>query len=255
MARVGLIGGTGALQFAPLAAAAETCEIKSRYSDEPVLVTEWRWQEHEVFFLLRHGPDSLIPPHKVNYRANIDAFRRLEVDWLVSMNAVGGITTDGEAGLPGTLVIPDQIVDYTWGREHTYFDAEANELEHLEFTQPFSQPLRHMLLTAAAGRGVNVRSSGVYGVTQGPRLETAAEVDKLERDGCDIVGMTVMPEAALAAEAGLEYASLSGVVNHAAGRGGTAGEGGSIHDQIEAHVTACMAQSRAILEELLAELG
>jgi len=243
VARIGLIGGTGALQLAALGEVSSQT-IASDYSAGGVDVAVWNYAGHEIFFILRHGPQAQIPPHKVNYRANIDALRNLDADWVLSLNACGGIS--GAAS--GTLVIPDQIIDYTWGREHTFFDAEAGapELDHIEFTEPFSEPLRQMLITAAAARGISVTREGVYGVTQGPRLETAAEVNRLERDGCDIVGMTVMPEAALAVEAGLQYASLSGIVNQAAGR-----SSGAIHAQIEASVTACMQQSRDILEETL----
>jgi len=255
MARLGIIGGTGAAQLAALLAesaggeAAESHDVESRFSSNPVPLALWRYGSHEVFFIERHGPDAVVPPHRVNYRANIDALRIIEADFVVSMNAVGGITTDGDAGAPGGLVLPHQIIDYTWGREHTFYDGNAAELDHIEFTRPFSEPLRQLLLTAAGASGVQLRAQAVLGVTQGPRLETAAEIDRLERDGCDIVGMTAMPEAALAVEAGLEYASLCGVVNAAAGRSAA-----PIHDQIEACVSSCMAQSRSIVEELLAGL-
>jgi len=242
--KVGLIGGTGALQFAPVADDVQQLVLPTRYASEGVSAALWKHAGHEVYFILRHGPEAQIPPHKVNYRANIDALRNAGVERVISLNACGGI---GGAAT-GTLVIPDQMIDYTWGREHTFYDAEEGSppLDHIEFTNPFSEPLRQSLIAAASACGIEVTEGGVYGVTQGPRLETAAEVNKLERDGCDIVGMTAMPEAALAVEAGLEYASLSGIVNQAAGR-----SSGAIHAQIEASVAACMQQSHDILLEYL----
>lgn len=172
----------------------------------------------ELFFLPRHGGERAIPPHRVNYRANIAALVALGVGRVFAFNAVGGI--DPELA-PGALVIPDQLIDYTWGREASYWEAAGGEPLHVDFTQPYDPGARTALLAAAQRVGVPVRSGGVYGATQGPRLETAAEIRRLRRDGCDLVGMTGMPEAALAREKALAYASLALVVNPAAGVGGT----------------------------------
>lgn len=167
-------------------------------------------------FLPRHGSPHQIPPHKINYRANIWALKQQGISQVIAVNAVGGIPASMGAGV---MVVPDQLVDYTHGREHTFSDgSEHSTLEHIDFTHPFSAQLRGAILSAASTLGVSVYDGGVYGVVQGPRLETAAEINRMETDGCDLVGMTAMPEAALARELGMAYASLCLVVNPAAGR-------------------------------------
>lgn len=165
-------------------------------------------------FLNRHADDHSLLPHAINYRANLWLLDDLGVDAVVAVFAVGGIS----GGLAnGDFVLPGQIIDYTWGREHTF--ANADSLLHADFTAPFDLDLCDTLVRAAADTGVDVSTDGVYGCTQGPRLETAAEIDRMERDGCTVVGMTAMPEAALARELGLPYAGVCMVVNPAAGRG------------------------------------
>jgi 5'-methylthioinosine phosphorylase len=205
-------------------------------------VAEFTVGSLRVLFLPRHGARHLFPPHAVNYRANIDAFRQLGVDAIVAVNAVGGI---GAHVGPGKLAVPAQLIDYTWGRIHTFSMDEHAALQHIEFGEPFSGRLRHGLLQAAARAGVQVHDGGCVGVTQGPRLETDAEVARMARDGCDLVGMTTMPEAALAREAGLDYASLCVSANWAAGIGG---EPISI-GEIEAVLKFSMAQARLLLGE------
>jgi 5'-methylthioinosine phosphorylase len=165
-------------------------------------------------FLARHGKGHQIPPHAINYRANIDALKRAGVDALVAVNAVGGIS---ERFVTGVIAIPNQINDYTWGREHTFFDGSNGKVEHIDFSYPYSQDLRSRLANAAVDADIAFEDYGVYAVTQGPRLETASEISRLARDGNDIVGMTAMPEASLAREAGIEYASIALVVNPGAG--------------------------------------
>jgi 5'-methylthioadenosine phosphorylase/5'-methylthioinosine phosphorylase len=167
-----------------------------------------------VWFLARHGPEHHLAPHRVNYRANIAALAECGCSSIVALGAVGGIHP---ACAPGSLCIPDQLIDYTSGRAHTYFDDEADGVTHVDFTVPYSESLRSELLSAARSVDVILRDGGTYGVTQGPRLETAAEIRRLARDGCDMVGMTAMPEAALARELGLDYATLAFVVNWCAG--------------------------------------
>ncbi|OGA18041.1 MAG: 5'-methylthioadenosine phosphorylase [Betaproteobacteria bacterium RIFCSPLOWO2_02_FULL_63_19] len=168
-----------------------------------------------VMFLARHGDGHRIAPHEVNYRANLWAMRERKATTIVSVASVGGISSDLK---PGTIVVPNQIIDYTWGRKSTYFEGDA-PVTHVDFTEPYTPELRAQLLAAAADCGETVRARAVYATTQGPRLETAAEVDRLERDGADVVGMTGMPEAVLARELGLAYAAIAIVVNFAAGRG------------------------------------
>lgn len=197
--------------------------------------------------MARHGEPGApaIAPHVVNYRANVWAFRELGVDHLLGINTVGGISHHAACG---SLVLPDQLIDYSWGREHTYCGRTEFPLQHVEFTMPFSAPLREQLSSAAHRAGISLRSVGTYGVTQGPRLETAAEIDRMERDGCDLVGMTAMPEAGLARELGISYAICCVVVNQAAGRSPS---GVGIHAEIAAHLAAGLSQAEALVQAFL----
>ncbi len=170
----------------------------------------------EVAYLNRHGERHTIPPHRVNYRANIDALAAQGVAAIVAVNAVGGITP---AMTAGTLVLPHQLIDYTWGRMQSFCDSDDLPVEHVDFTHPYDPAVRAVLLRAAARADIALLDGAVHAVAQGPRLETAAEVRRLERDGGDIVGMTGMPEAGLARERGIPYACLAVVVNPAAGKG------------------------------------
>jgi len=211
--RLGLIGGTGLDQFGPT----ETSHIvDTAYGRPSASLAEYRVGDTRVFFLPRHGKRHQLPPHAVNYRANIEAFRQLEVDGVIAVNAVGGIT---EAYAPGTLCLPDQLIDYTWGRAHTFSMGAGDALSHIEFAAPFDGPVRSGLLGAAQAAAVDVVDGGCVGGCQGPRLETASEIKRLKQDGCNLVGMTSMPEAALAREAGLDYASICVSANWAAGIG------------------------------------
>ncbi|MDJ0911053.1 MAG: S-methyl-5'-thioinosine phosphorylase [Woeseiaceae bacterium] len=193
-----------------------------------------------VAAIARHGVEHTIPPHRINYRANVAALASVGINRIIGLNTVGVVTSLRE---PGQLGIPDQIVDYTWGREHTFFTGDEAGVQHIEFTEPFSAALRRELVAAAASAGVDCHDGGVYAATQGPRLETAAEVDRLERDGADYLGMTGMPEASLARELGLDYACIALVVNKAAGRGD-----GSIHDDIEAVSLEARRQAFKVLD-------
>ncbi len=208
-----VIGGTGLDRLEGLEII-DRHAVSTPYGDPSRPVEEGRFAGRRVFFLHRHGSPRAIPPHLVNYRANLWALRSLGVDTVVAINAVGGITS---AMVTGTLAIPDQVIDYTWGREHTVDTGEDGELLHIDFTRPYAPGLRGALLRAARAAGLPHEGGGVHGVTQGPRLETAAEIQRMARDGCDLVGMTGMPEASLARELGLDYASVCMVVNSAAG--------------------------------------
>lgn len=211
MRRLGLIGGTGLDRWG---VTGTTHDIQSIYGPPSAAIHEYNLGAVTVLFLPRHGERHQHPPHAVNYRANIDAFRQLEVDGVIAVNAVGGISGDNH---PGRLTVPDQLIDYTWGRAHSFSLTAEDDLRHIEFAEPFSAGLRGALLAAAAMAGLDVIDGGCIAVSQGPRLETAAEVARFRRDGCDMVGMTTMPEAALAREADLEYASLCVNANWAAG--------------------------------------
>ncbi|MXS79259.1 MULTISPECIES: S-methyl-5'-thioinosine phosphorylase [Nitrosomonas] len=172
--------------------------------------------EHEVVFLSRHGHGITIPPHMVNYRANIWALHTQQVKKIIAVTSVGGIRKDME---PGKIVIPDQIIDYTHSREATFHDRSDKAITNTDFTQPYCPIARDCLLKAAQDAGESVIDGGVYAATEGPRFETAAEINRLERDGADIVGMTGMPEAILTRELGISYATIAAIANHAAGRG------------------------------------
>jgi 5'-methylthioadenosine phosphorylase/5'-methylthioinosine phosphorylase len=198
----------------------------------------------DVLFLPRHGVGHRIPPHRVNYRANLWALKELGADRVVGLAAVGGIAS----GLgPRSFAVPHQLIDYTYGRHQSFHDGGDSGVQHVDFTDPYCEDLRAQLLDACALAGTPARDQAVYGATQGPRLETAAEILRLERDGCDLVGMTGMPEAGLARELGLCYATLAFVVNWAAGK-----DRGPIRmDEIQGHLNHCMDRVVAILSALL----
>ena len=197
----------------------------------------------ELLVLRRHGPAHQIPPHRVNYRANLWGLYEAGARQCLAVHTVGTLDKDFP---PGTVAMPSQLIDYSHGREHSYSDG-SNELQHVEFEFPFDPPLTAEVVAAADRADVALRVGGVYGVTQGPRLETAAEIDRLARDGCTMVGMTAMPEAGLARELGLGYASCAVAVNWAAGRGPA---GQAIHGQIIEHSQAGFALVAALLAVL-----
>jgi 5'-methylthioadenosine phosphorylase len=219
---------------------------RTPYGEPSGALTFGRICGQDVIFLARHGYGHTIPPHAVNYRANLWALKDHGVDRVVSVATVGGI----HPGLiPGTLTIPDQVIDYTHGRAASYFASDDKPVTHLDFTFPYCEAMRAALLQAAARAGISLRDGGVYGAVQGPRLETAAEINRMERDGADMVGMTGMPEAYLARELELCYATVGAVVNYAAGRGLSA-EG--IHmEEIQSVLGEVMLQVRHLLEQLV----
>jgi 5'-methylthioadenosine phosphorylase len=196
-------------------------------------------------FLARHGDHHTIAPHQVNYRANLWALKEQGASEIVSVVSVGGIRRN--LG-PGKIVVPHQIIDYTWGRMNTFFENES-PVRHIDFTEPYTGALRARLLRAAEKSGEAAVDGAVYAATQGPRLETAAEIDRLEKEGADIVGMTGMPEAGLAREIGLAYAAIAVVVNHAAGRGDSAR--GIQLQEIEAVLKEAMSRVRKVIGELV----
>jgi 5'-methylthioinosine phosphorylase len=214
MTALAIIGGTGLTNLNGLQIT-NTSTQSTAYGQTSAPVVTGLLAGRQICFLPRHGNPHVIPPHKVNYRANIRALKDLGIDKIIGINAVGGIT---ENMLPCAVVLPDQIIDYTSAREHTYSDGEGSQLDHIDFTHPYSLSLRATILTAAASIDLDLVPTATYAATQGPRLETTAEIARLQRDGCDIVGMTGMPEAALARELGIEYACIALVVNWAAGK-------------------------------------
>lgn len=247
---VAIIGGTGLTELEGLTVTGEH-EADTPWGKPSGPVVRGDLNGQPVLFLARHGHPHRIPPHQVNYRANLWALREAGAARIIGVNAVGGITP---AMGPARIAVPHQVIDYTWGRGHTYFervsDAPLDEVTHIDFTYPYDESMRQALLAAATRRQIMAVDHGVYGATQGPRLETAAEVARMERDGCDLVGMTGMPEAALAAELGLPYACLALSVNWAAGK--------SDHiitmEEIGQALDEGMSGVRAILEEAIPAL-
>jgi 5'-methylthioinosine phosphorylase len=242
---LGIIGGTGLTQLSNLEVTRRQV-VRTPYGDPSGALTFGKLNRREVVFIARHGYGHTIPPHEVNYRANIWALNAAGVERVVSVASVGGIRADLP---PGTLAIPHQLLDYTWGRKHTFFEGPDQPVTHVDFTHPYCEKLRDRLRKAAAAAGQAIVNGGVYAATQGPRLESAAEIDRLERDGADMVGMTGMPEAGLAREIDLRYAVVAVVVNHAAGRGDSSE---AIHlEQINAVLHASIVKVRTLLEKLV----
>lgn len=241
---IGIIGGTGLTELEGLVISGERT-VETPWGNPSAPLVSGELNGAPVTFLARHGNPHRIPPHEVNYRANLWALREAGVKTVIGVNAVGGIHS---AMGPAQIVIPDQLIDYTWGRGHTYFEGDLDHATHIDFTFPYTESLRVDLKKAALDSGVRCMDFGVYAATQGPRLETAAEVRRLERDGCDLIGMTGMPEAALAAELELDYACLALVVNWAAGK--------SDHiitmDEIQAAIDEGMSGVRTILSCFIA---
>lgn len=238
-----IIGGTGALDlFEPLRPA--VAELQTPWGPASMAPIPVALGQSQAWFLARHGQPHRIPPHDVNYRANIALLKSLGVQRIIAINAVGAIDPNLAAG---DLVLPDQLIDYTWGRAHTFSADADSPLLHIEFAQPFAGPTHDALLAAARISGVVLHQGGCYGVTQGPRLETAAEIARMAADGCTMVGMTAMPEAALAREAGLDYASLCVIANPAAGMDLEPISVAEIHRVLQ----AAMAQVVALLRVLV----
>jgi 5'-methylthioadenosine phosphorylase len=210
-----IIGGSGLTQLSTLESLRREVS-RTPYGEPSGALTFGRLAGREVVFLARHGYGHTIPPHRVNYRANLWALKAAGATSIVSVASVGGIRSDC---VPGVLVVPDQILDYTWGRGHTFFDGGDGLARHIDFTHPYDEGLRRRILDVAREAGMEMIDGAVYAATQGPRLETAAEIDRYEHDGADMVGMTGMPEAALARELDLSYAAINVVANYAAGRG------------------------------------
>jgi 5'-methylthioadenosine phosphorylase len=240
-----VIGGSGLSGLANLQVRQREV-ARTPYGEPSGPLTRGALGGREIVFLARHGYGHTIPPHQVNYRANIWALKEAGVRGVVSVASVGGIRAD--LG-PGVLLVPDQIIDYTSGRRSTFFDGGDAPVTHVDFTHPYTQSLRTRILQAGRHCGEPLIDGGVYAATQGPRLESAAEINRLERDGADMVGMTGMPEAALARELGLEYAAIAVVANYAAGRGDSA-QAVSL-ERIEAVLAESMQRVRRIIETLV----
>lgn len=214
MSKIAIIGGTGVSNMPGLTLRNREM-VRTIYGAPSSPLIHGQISDCDVIFLARHGGRHTIPPHRVNYRANIKALHEVGVTQVIALAAVGGIS---ESCSERSIVIPDQIIDYTYERSHTFHGAKHDSFEHIDFTEPYSSRIREQLIASAESLELPLVKQGVYGATQGPRLETAAEISRMEKDGCTIVGMTGMPEASLARELGIEYACCAMVVNRAAGK-------------------------------------
>lgn len=246
MTDLAIIGGTGLTKLDALAISHQQT-IRTPFGDPSGPVSSGKLYGENILFLPRHGYSHVIPPHKVNYRANLFALKEAGARRVLAIAAVGGITDEMRAT---RLVVPDQIIDYTHSRITTYFEENLDSVTHIDFTEPYSETLRQLIVTAAQAANVNVVDKATYGATQGPRLETVAEINRMERDGCHIVGMTGMPEAALARELELEYATCAVVANPAAGRG----DGQITMEEIEKQLSIGMSKVELLLEPLVRSL-
>lgn len=216
MQTLAIIGGTGLTEFPELVNKKIHRDIKTELGQPSAHIVEGELHGQRLLFLARHGHPHAVPPHKINYRANLLALKTLGADRIIAINAVGGIHENASAG---HISVPSQLIDYTYGRENTFFDSVFKPLDHIDFSHPYDEPLRQKLIAVLSKQALEHGYSdfGTYAATQGPRLETIAEIKRFKSDGCDLVGMTGMPEAALARELNIPYASLCLVVNPAAG--------------------------------------
>ena len=241
-----IIGGTG-LASQPLLTVAEREALDTPYGEPSAPLLYGELNGKPVVFLARHGEQHTIPPHRINYRANLWALKHSGARQVAAVAAVGGISADMP---PGRLAFPDQLIDYTWSRGQTFFEDDLTQVTHIDFTSPYCPVLREKLIRAARQRGLDAKEGGTYGATQGPRLETAAEILRMERDGCHMVGMTGMPEAALARELGLCYAACAVSANWAAGKA----PGEITMAAIERQLAESMAKVNALLQQTVSLL-
>lgn len=239
----GVIGGSGLTSLSHLQVLQQR-KVATPYGEPSSELTIGKISGRQVAFLARHGEPHSIPPHKVNYRANLWALKSIGVKNIIAVNAVGGIS---ENMLPGTLVIPDQIIDYTSSRTNTFFETDLTQVTHIDFSYPYDAGLSQSIRQIAEACGIAVIPGATYAATEGPRLETAAEIQRLKRDGCDIVGMTGMPEAALARELEISYVSICVNANWAAGLSDEL----ITMEAIEKNLLGGMEQVRILLSELL----
>lgn len=242
-----IIGGSGLTRLSSLDVSHREV-VRTPYGEPSGPLTFGNICGQPAIFLARHGYGHTIPPHEVNYRANLWALKAKKATAIISVASVGSIRADLH---PGDLVLPDQIIDYTWGRHSTFHEGPGCTVTHVDFTHPYERPLVEQILQAAQGVGEAVKDGAVYAATQGPRLETAAEINRLERDGVDVVGMTGMPEAVLARELHLPYAAINVVVNYGAGRGDSAE---AIHfESVTQVLQEAMVRVRRVVERLVCD--
>jgi len=247
MSKIAVIGGTGLASINGFEVTSREI-IQTPYGEPSGPLVKGLLSGIEVYFLPRHGAGHTIPPHKINYRANIWALKEAGIENVIAVNAVGGISDELQ---PGVLCVPDQIIDYTWSRVNTFFEESLENVVHIDFSYPFCESLRKNIIDAASKCGIDIVNKGTYAATQGPRLETVAEIKRLENDGCHLVGMTCMPEAALAREKELCYSSISVVANLAAGKGNEE----LTMSMIEKNLSSGMEKVRQLLEKVIPALA
>lgn len=238
MSKLAIIAGTGFKQIKDLEITA-TQPLETPFGKPSALYVFGMLSKREIIFLARHGSPHTLLPHKINYRANIWGLKKLGITDIVAIAAVGSIN---KTMPPAHIVIPNQIIDYSYERQHTFAD-KPEKITHIDFTFPYNEPLRARLIHTAKKEKLSINSVATYGCTQGPRLETAAEILRMERDGCDLVGMTGMPEAALAKELNINYASINVVANWAAGKS----KGEITMTEIEQHLKKGMQTANKLL--------
>ena len=241
-AEIAVIGGTGLYAMMDDFEMTHQEIINTPYGEASSPLVFGELHGKQVVFLARHGFTHRLPPHRINYRANIWMLKKAGVKKILAVNAVGSIN---DKFPPENIVIPDQIIDYSWGREHTFYAEELTRVVHIDFTFPYSISLRQTIIRAAKNKQMNLEENAVYGCTQGPRLESADEVKRLSRDGCDLIGMTGMPEASLARELSVDYASISVVANWAAGINGNE----ISMEQIDYHLQKGMEKVKQLITE------
>ncbi|MFK5913097.1 MAG: S-methyl-5'-thioinosine phosphorylase [Woeseiaceae bacterium] len=246
MSKIAIIGGTGLTSIQGFEIVGREI-IQTPYGEPSGPLVNGNLAGQHVYFLPRHGAAHTIPPHKINYRANIWALKNAGIEQVIAVNAVGGIRKDMQ---PGKVIIPDQIIDYTGSRINTFFEEGLKKVVHIDFSEPFCEPLRQTIISAAKKASIDTINEGTYASTQGPRLETAAEINRLENDGCHLVGMTCMPEAALARELDICYASIAVVANLAAGRG----DEPLTMEMIEKHLVTGMEKVRDLIKSIIPNL-
>ncbi len=240
-----IIGGSGLTTLSNLDVSHREV-VRTPYGEPSGAVVFGQICGQPAMFLPRHGYGHTIAPHMVNYRANLWALHHHKATGIISVASVGGIRSDLQ---PGDIVLPNQIIDYTWGRKSTYFEASGTPVTHVDFTEPYDAELSSRIRDAGQALNIAMKIGGVYAAMQGPRLETAAEINRLERDGADLVGMTGMPEAVLARELGIPYAAINVVANHAAGRGDSSN---GIHfESLDVVLQEAMGKVKAIIEKLI----
>jgi len=245
--KLAIIGGTGLTSLNNLNSIRSEI-IQTPYGEPSGALNYGEILGNEVVFIARHGSEHTIPPHKVNYCANIWALHQAGITHIIAINAVGGITAEFK---PATISIPDQIIDYTYSRKHTFFEDELSDVVHIDFTEPYCSSLRNYILSKSKEKNIEVVTYGTYAATQGPRLESVAEIKRLEKDGCDLVGMTGMPEAALARELEMCYASVAVVANFAAGKS----QENITMEIIHKNLTEGMARVKNLLDVVISDMS